>query len=257
MVALNFHCFPELEPMAARPIAVRSVPGHQAPGALSRRKSQSLKLSGRTALLFGVLLALAMEASPVFAGGKRSSFPGRRIGGATRGECTARLIAHLVPDDSVYAPGASQMLGILEGPTANPRPVLVAFRSEGAPAGAPPASSLTLPALGPGITLFRRPALQGATVWESSYRCESPATSTGTDPAAADPLAFISTQAPPALSLLVGTANPEDAKIQKSLQSLQRSCGGTVSRAEVASSFGLADVLTSDWPERLPVNCPG
>jgi len=102
------------------------------------------------------------------------------------------------------APGASQMLEILEGPTANPRPVLVA-------------SSLTLPALGPGITLFRRPAL----------------------------------------SLLVGTANPEDAKIQTSLQSLQRSCGGTVSRAEVASSFGLADVLTSDWPEWLPVNCPG
>ena len=85
------------------------------------------------------------------------------------------------------------------------------------PAARAQASSLTLPALGPGITLFRRPAL----------------------------------------SLLVGTANPEAAKIQKSLQALQRSCGGTVSRAEVASSFGLVDVLTSDWPERLPVNCPG
>jgi hypothetical protein len=234
-------------------ITVGSADPHMAASPLSRRLCNRRNQSRRAALLFGVVLALAMEASPVFADGKRGSFPGRRIGGATRGECTARLIAHLVPDDNVYAPGASQMLGILEGPTSNPRQVLVAFRAEGAPAGSAPASSLTLPALGPGITLFRRPAVQGATVWESSYRCES----TAADPAAVDPLAFISTQAPPALSLLVGTTNPQDAKIQKSLLSLQRSCGGTVSRAEVASSFGLADVLNSDWPERLPVNCPG
>ena len=34
----------------------------------------------------------------------RSSFPGRRIGGGTRGECTARLLVHLVPKNSVFAP---------------------------------------------------------------------------------------------------------------------------------------------------------
>ena len=46
----------------------------------------------------------------------RSSFPGRRIGGGTRGECTARLLVHLVPKNSVFA----QVRGICLGSCRDP-----------------------------------------------------------------------------------------------------------------------------------------
>ena len=73
-----------------------------------------------------VCLALVADASAVMAQPNlRSTFPGRRVGGGTRGECTARVLAHLVPGSSVFAPGASGLIGLVEGPTANPRPVAI------------------------------------------------------------------------------------------------------------------------------------
>ena len=214
----------------------------------------SLIRSSRSALILGGLLALALDLPGALAGGnQRSTFPGRRIGGATRGECSSRLIAHLVPADSVFTPGANRVLGILEGPTAHPHQVLVSFRPEAAAAAKAP-TTITLPAMGPGITLLKRPALEGSTIWESSYRCGTGGTAS--EASSADPLSFVSSESPPALSLLVTNASPDDIKVQQALKQLQRACGSTVPRAEVASSFGLADVITSDWPERLPVRCP-
>jgi hypothetical protein len=149
----------------------------------------------------------------------RNTAPGRRIGGGTRGECTARLIAHLVPSSSVFAPGSSR----------------------------------TVPSSGAGLTLVIVPAFQGPTVWETASRCEdAPApVSASTD------LDFVTTDAPPALSLLVTEAGSEDAALQRSLKELRSACGSIVDRATVAKAFGLTDLLTSDWPARLPVRCPG
>ena len=35
----------------------------------------------------------------------RSQFPGRRVGGGTRGECSARYLALIVNPDSIFSPG--------------------------------------------------------------------------------------------------------------------------------------------------------
>ena len=93
--------------------------------------------------------------------------------------------------------------------------------------------------------------LKGATVWESSYRCdEAPG-----DPN--DPLAMVSSEAPPAVSLLLTEATPADAALQARLKDLRALCGRTVPRDQLASAFDLADVLSgADWPAQLPVHCP-
>jgi len=59
----------------------------------------------------------------------RNSFPGRRIGGGTRGECLSRLFAHLVPANSVYAPGSPPLIAVLEGPAKTPRPLIIELRT--------------------------------------------------------------------------------------------------------------------------------
>ena len=61
---------------------------------------------------------------------------------------------------------------------------------------------------------------------------------------------------PPALSLLVAEASKEDAAVQASLARLHRSCGSSVPREEVGAAFGLSDLITAQWPERIPVRCP-
>ncbi len=180
----------------------------------------------------------------------RSNFPGRRIGGGTRGECAARVVAHLVPADSVFAPGPALTIALLEGPSANPRPLQLQFRPQGP--GGPSSAANAKRELAPapaGVTLLGAASFKGEVLWESSYRCGDPA------PVSSDPLSFVESVSPPALSLLVTDVTPNDRVFQARLQKLKGLCGAQVARAELAKSFGLEDVIGPDWPERLPVRC--
>lgn len=76
------------------------------------------------ALIFGDVLCKEVYSS------NRSTFPGRRVGGGTRGECSARILVHLVPENSVFAPGATGILGLVQGPTANPVSLELSFLPE-------------------------------------------------------------------------------------------------------------------------------
>jgi len=223
---------------------------HRPPAAGSRAVQRGPGLCALALLLAGS--CLTAQAQPDL----RSTFPGRRVGGATRGECSARLIVHLVPTSSVLAP-ASTGLALLQGPSLNPRPLAVELRPLGRD-GAPdrslkPLLQRTLPAEPAGVTLLSLAAVQAPTVWESSYVCsEAGAAGAAKD---ADPLSFVESASPPALSLLVPSGSGEDQRIQAAVQNLRRSCGGTVPRAELARNFGLDDLLRGDWPEQLPVRC--
>ncbi|KEF40874.1 MAG: hypothetical protein ER33_14535 [Cyanobium sp. CACIAM 14] len=222
------------------------------PPSQSRRR----RVSGLAAGLV-LLLPIALQVPTAQAQSDlRKSFPGRRVGGGTRGECSSRLLAHLVPASSVFAPGKTRYLGVLEGLSANPRPLELTFRplSGRGTADASVASGQrrVLPASGPGITLFTLPAVKTPTVWESSYVCPEAASG----PAPADPLNFVATESPPALSLLVTEASREDLAVQTALAKLKQSCGATVPRQEVGAAFGLSDLFTAQWPERIPVRCP-
>jgi len=200
------------------------------------------------------LLLLACGTPSLAQESLRSSFPGRRIGGATRAECSSRLIVHLVPPSSVLAPGSAG-LGLLQGPSANPTPLAVELRPLGR-SGQPdrtltPLLQRTLPPLPIGVTLLSLAAVPSPTVWESSYVC-------GTTPAAApaDPLSFVEAVSPPALSLLIANGTADDGRIQAALRDLRQACGGTVATADLVRRFDLGDVVQSDWPARLPVRCP-
>jgi hypothetical protein len=207
---------------------------------------------------FGCLGAMVLSLAPLAAMAQtdlRSSFPGRRLGGGTRGECSARLLANLVPANSVYAPGAEATIGLLEGPTAQPRPVQLSFRplnAAGTGAAAQGrASSRDLPAAPAGVVLLTIPAVKSATIWESGYRCDE-----GNPGAAADALSFVETASPPAVSLLVPDAQPVDKTLAAALRQLRSQCGKTVATAALAKTFDLGDAITPEWPQQLPVRCP-
>ncbi|MEA5415198.1 hypothetical protein [Synechococcus sp. BA-132 BA5] len=227
----------------------------------SRFRAKVASRQSRCAWLAVALLTLAplaaLEPPPAQAQSElRKSFPGRRVGGGTRGDCSSRLLAHLVPSSSVFAPGKARFLGVLEGPSASPSPLEITFRplsGRGTADGSMASGQRrVLPASAPGITLLTLPAVKVPTMWESSYLCPGSAASS----TSADPLNFVAADSPPALSLLVTEPSKEDAAVQASLAKLHRSCGSSVSRDEVGAAFGLADLITAQWPERLPVRCP-
>jgi hypothetical protein len=192
-------------------------------------------------------------ATPLQAEPARSSFPGRRIGGGTRDECTSRLLVHLVPASSVYAPGQPQLLGLLQGPALEPMPLDLSFHPyrpeavEIRSASPPPAVLLPAPA---GVTLLRLETLKAPTVWSSHYRCAPP-------PKSGNPLDFVMTTSPPAVSLLLlqQDTTVDDRSVRQALEQLWQRCGGSVAREEVARSFSLEDLMAAGWPAQLPVRC--
>ena len=186
--------------------------------------------------------------------GIRNSFPGRRIGGGTRGECWTRLFAHLVPANSVYAPGSPPLIAVLEGPAKTPRPLIIELRSvlaNGLPD--PNAKSVFKRTLLPepeGIRLIILSKLAQPVSWTSSYFCpDSPVPSD-------ESLFFVSRSEPPPLTLLLpSNPSPDDRKVWETLGLLYKACGKTFPRQEVKRLFGFSDLVGDDWPENLPVRC--
>ncbi len=205
----------------------------------------------RLSLLLALLASLAFGLPAWAEGSSRSVFPGRRVGGGTRGECTARLVANLVPRSNVFAPGASGLIGILEGPSANLHPLMVAFKPADAAGVVVPGAAVVsreIAAVPVSLLLLKAPPLGAGLVWESSYRCEG----ASTDP---DPLSFVSAGAPPAVSLLLPAPLSADRLLQAQLARLKAQCGGTVSKEQLATDFGLDELQSNDWPALVPIRC--
>ena len=194
------------------------------------------------ALIFGDVLCKEVYSS------NRSTFPGRRVGGGTRGECSARILVHLVPENSVFAPGATGILGLVQGPATNPVSLELSFQPEGVGS----ATTRTLPAASASLTLISGVDITVPTIWESTFNCE---TGDGVD-SVQDPLAFTQPAFPPVLSLLLPDVEPVDQPVQKALTTLRAKCGGSVPAAQTLAQFGLGDLVTEEWPEQLPVRCP-
>ena len=200
-------------------------------------------------LITGFGLTLGSLPSPAFAQANlRSTFPGRRVGGGTRGECSARILAHLVPSNSVYSPGASGDLGLVQGPTANPFGLTMTFRPN---ADEGVESSHALDASPVGLILVRGMGGDVPTIWESSFDCDA-----DDQLSSSDPLSFVESVSPPAISLLLPQSEPSDISAQNALKEIRKNCGATVPALATLAQFGLADLFTKDWPNQLPVRCP-
>ena len=208
----------------------------------------STVLSAASLCLMTLLVSLPeLQAAP------RNSFPGRRVGGGTRGECAARSIVHLVPSSSVFAPGDPSVIALLEGPSSNPQPLETVLKVASEDGGFDPAAVPILQRELPGaknrLVLLSFPSSQKVLRWESSYRCGMES--------GGDEFGFITASAPPALSLLLpGSGDREDQNLQQLLANLQESCGGTAALQPLKIALQLGDeVINDSWPEQITVQC--
>jgi len=158
-----------------------------------------------------------------------------------------------VPTSSVFAPGASALIAVFEGPSLDPQPLELILRvasSNGAvDASIDPLFQRVLPAGQNRLILLNIPPAQSPLTWETSYKC-------GSDTGDGE-FGFITISAPPALSLLVpGEGGQDDQRLQQLLKNLQRSCGGTSALAPIKSELLLGDeVNVGTWSQELKVQC--
>lgn len=218
---------------------------------MARSFSLSLSVSVLASTLLGILCVGSWMSEPVQAA-PRHSFPGRRIGGGTRGECASRQIVHLVPASSVFAPGSTALIGLLEGPSSNPQPLELALRTAAtdgsADTGSAPVVQKQVPAAANRLVLLSIPKVSRPLLWESSFRCDADGEG--------DEFGFITTSTPPAVSLLVQQGGQEDQQLQQQLASLQGSCGATTPLAPLKTAFQLGDdVIDASWPQNVTVAC--
>ena len=199
-----------------------------------------------TALAVNVMCAFASDAAP------RNTFPGRRIGGGTRGECAARPLVHLVPTSNVFSLGSSRLVALLEGPSSDPMPLEVILRpasDDGIPL--PVTQPLLERSLGAAVNrlvLLSVPAASGPLLWESSYQC-------GSDEGGGE-FGFITASAPPALTLLLPGSDEQAASLQQKLASLHAACGESTDMAPLKQAFNFGDdVFDESWPQAVTVKC--
>ena len=56
------------------------------------------------------------------------AFPGRRVGGGTRGECSARKIMHLVPESNIAFQNELGHFALIIGPSNDPKDININFK---------------------------------------------------------------------------------------------------------------------------------
>ena len=199
-----------------------------------------------SALVANAICSSALLAAP------RNTFPGRRIGGGTRGECAARPVVHLVPSSNVFSLGSFNLIAVLEGPSADPKPLEIILRPASddglATPGVMPLLQKSFGALNNRLVLLRVPTASGPLLWESSYQC-------GEDDGA-DEFGFVTASAPPALTLLLPEADAETASLQQQLASLQSVCGNSTAVAPLKQAFDFGDeVIDESWQQTVTVQC--
>ena len=57
------------------------------------------------------------------------AFPGRRVGGGTRGECSARKIMHLVPESNIAFQNELGHFALIIGPSNDPKDIKINFKA--------------------------------------------------------------------------------------------------------------------------------
>ena len=206
--------------------------------------------------LSAFLFSFSLIHTSVYADSLRGSFPGNRVGGGTRGECSARVIVHLVPESGMYDPSAasSNLIGLLQGPSLNPTPLVITFRpfQSNGNLDQVPLSRETLRFASSKVSLILLdPDFDDKSkIWESTFECDQHADS--------GEFGFITSSFPPALSLLTKSSDVTSASLPTAvlLKSWQGLCGATISTDSVFDPFGLDDLLTQQWPTQIPVLCP-
>ena len=185
-----------------------------------------------------------------------SAFPGRRLGGGTRGECSARKIMHLVPDNNILFHNSEGQIALIIGPSSSPKDVKIAFKPYSSPDGnfngpSPEIDELFISNSSEKVILLNIPKKKFPFTWESAFECsddnEESFDGFGFD--------FIQDNSRPAISLIAPESLQKKNNSEDKILWLSKYCGKNISQNELNKKFQINELFDENWSEEIYVDC--
>ncbi|MDC3095535.1 hypothetical protein OA409_02625 [Prochlorococcus sp. AH-716-M06] len=185
-----------------------------------------------------------------------SAFPGRRLGGGTRGECSARKIMHLVPDNNILFHNSDGQIALIIGPSNSPKDVKIAFKPYSSPDGnfngpSPEIDELFISNSSEKIILLNIPKKKFPFTWESAFECSDD----NEESFDGFGFNFIQDNSPPAISLIAPASLQGKNNSEDKISWLSKYCGKKVSQNELNKKFKINELFDENWSEEISVDC--
>ena len=185
-----------------------------------------------------------------------SAFPGRRLGGGTRGECSARKIMHLVPDNNILFHNSDGQIALIIGPSSSPKDVKIAFKPYSSPDGnfngpSPEIDELFISNSSEKIILLNIPKKKFPFTWESAFECSDD----NEESFDGFGFNFIQDNSPPAISLIAPESLQKKNNSEDKILWLSKYCGKNISQNELNKKFQINELFDENWLEEIYVDC--
>ena len=185
-----------------------------------------------------------------------SAFPGRRLGGGTRGECSARKIMHLVPDNNILFHNSDGQIALIIGPSSSPKDVKIAFKPYSSSDGnfkgpSPEIDELFISNSSEKVILLNIPKKKFPFTWESAFECSDD----NEDSFDGFGFNFIQDNSPPAISLIAPESLQKKNNSEDKISWLSKYCGKKVSQNELNKKFKINELFDENWSEEIYVDC--
>ena len=185
-----------------------------------------------------------------------SAFPGRRLGGGTRGECSARKIMHLVPDNNILFHNSDGQIALIIGPSSSPKDVKIAFKPYSSSDGnfkgpSPEIDELFISNSSEKVILLNIPKKKFTFTWESAFEsCDDKE-----DSFDGFGFNFIQDNSPPAITLIAPESLKKKNNSEDKISWLSKYCGKNISQNELNKKFKVDELFDENWAEEISVDC--
>ena len=194
--------------------------------------------------LFSLLYLLIILVSPRIAlANDRSTFPNSRMGGGTRGQCSSRLIIHIVPLANKYSPDNNRLLAIYLGKSKETKPLTVEIIND-----SHTEEKLIFDPSGESFLIFKTQTIANNTFWKSYFNCSENQSD--------NMINFISNNSNPVSTLILSKNNLENKKYQTFINKAYKQCGTTITRKEIKNLTNLDERISNKLSEKINIICP-
>ena len=177
------------------------------------------------------------------------AFPGRRVGGGTRGECSARKIMHLVPESNIAFQNELGHFALIIGPSNDPKDININFKEfEETQKNKIDLNDFKIKASKEKVFLISIPNQDVPFILESSFNCNDN-TDMGFD------FNFIQDDSPPAQTLIAPSSYQKSKNEEDKMVWLSKFCDKNISQSSLSEKFQIGDFFDENWAKDIDVTC--
>jgi hypothetical protein len=177
------------------------------------------------------------------------AFPGRRVGGGTRGECSARKIMHLVPESNIAFQNDLGHFALIIGPSNDPKDININFKEfEETKKNKINLNNFKIKASKEKVFLISIPNQDVPFILESSFDCNDN-TDMGYD------FNFIQDSSPPAQTLIAPSSYQKNKNHEDKMAWLSKFCDKNISQSSLSEKFQIGEFFDENWAKDINVIC--